>query len=66
MAQQKTKSGQKTLGSDCFEFSEIDPFNPQNHVEGQISFSKDRRYGALQIKKIRGRRHPKSRTPRHR
>ena len=26
--------------------------NPQNHIEGQISFSKDRHYGALQIKKI--------------
>ncbi len=54
MNQRKIKRGQQALDSNCFEFSEIDPFNPQNHVEGQISFSKDRRYGALQIKKING------------
>ena len=51
MAQQKTKKAQQTLDSDYAEFSETDPFNPQNHVEGQISFSKDRRYGALTDKK---------------
>ena len=54
MNQQKTKSGQQTLDSDYSEFSKTDPFNPQNHLEGQISYSKDRRYGALQIKKING------------
>ena len=36
------------------EFSEIDPFNPQNHVEGQVNFNKDKLYGSLQIKKING------------
>ena len=51
---QKIKSGQQTLDSDYSEFSVTDPFNPQNHVEGQISFSRDRRYGALQIKRING------------
>ena len=54
MNQQKIKSGQQTLDSDYSEFSKTDPFNLQNHIEGQISFSKDRRYGALQIKKING------------
>ena len=54
MNQQKIKSGQQTLDSDYSEFSKTDPFNPQNHLEGQISFSKGRRYGALQIKKING------------
>ena len=54
MDQQKIKKAQQTLDSDCSEFSATDPFNPQNHVEGQISFSRDRRYGALQIKKING------------
>ena len=54
MDPQKIKKGQQTLDSDCSEFSATDPFNPQNHVEGQISFSRDRRYGALLIKKING------------
>ncbi len=54
MDPQKIKNAQQVLDSDYAEFSEIDPFNPQNHVEGQISFSKDRRYGALQTKKING------------
>ena len=52
MDPQKIKKAQQTLDSDYAEFSSTDPFNLQNHVEGQISFSKDRRYGALQIKKI--------------
>ena len=54
MDPQKIQNGQQTLDSDCSEFRETDPFNPQNHVEGQISFSRDRRYGALRIKKING------------
>ena len=54
MDQEKTKKTQQTLDSDYAEFSATDPFNPQNHVEGQISFSRDGRYGALQIKKING------------
>ena len=54
MDQEKIKNGQQILDSDCSEFRATDPFNPQNHVEGQISFSRDRRYGALQIKKING------------
>ncbi len=54
MNQHKIKDMQQTLDSDYSEFSKTDPFNPQNHLEGQISFSKDRRYGALQIKKING------------
>ena len=36
------------------EFSAKDPFNPQNHVEGQVSFSRDTRYGSLKIQKING------------
>lgn len=52
--QQKIESGQQVLESDYTEFSETDPFNPQNHIEGQISFSRDKRYGALKIKKING------------
>ena len=54
MDQQKIKKAQQTLDSDYSEFSATDPFNPQNHVEGQISFSRDRRYGALLIRKING------------
>ena len=54
MDPQKIQKAQQTLDSDCSEFRETDPFNPQNHVEGQISFSRDRRYGALQIKRING------------
>ena len=54
MDQQKIKKVQQALDSDCSEFSTTDPFNPQNHVEGQISFSRDKHYGALQIKKING------------
>lgn len=54
MAQYKIKRGQQVLDSDCFAFSATDPFNPQNHVEGQISFSRDTRYGSLKIEKING------------
>ena len=54
MDQQKIKKAQQTLDSDCSEFSATDPFNPQNYVEGQISFSRDRRYGAMLIRKISG------------
>ncbi len=54
MDPQKIQNRQQTLDSDCSEFRATDPFNPQNHVEGQISFSRDRRYGSLQIKKING------------
>ncbi len=54
MDQQKIKKAQQALDSDCSEFSATDPFNPQNHVEGQISFSRDRRYGAMLIRKING------------
>ncbi len=54
MAQHKIKRGQQILDSDCFAFSAIDPFNPRNHVEGQISFSRDKFYGSLKIKKING------------
>ena len=54
MDPQKIQNRQQTLGSDCSEFRATDPFNPQNHVEGQISFSRDRRYGSLEIKKING------------
>ena len=42
------------MGSDCFAFRATDPFNPQNYVEGQISSSRDTRYGSLKIKKING------------
>ena len=52
MTQYKIKRGQQVLDSDYSEFRATDPFNPQNHVEGQISFSRDRRYGSLKIKKI--------------
>ena len=52
MDPQKIKKAQQTLDADYAEFRATDPFNPQNHVEGHISFSKDKRYGALQIKKI--------------
>ena len=54
MHQQKMKKGQQVLDSDCFKFSAIDPFNSKNHVEGQISFSRDTRYGSLKIEKING------------
>lgn len=54
MNHQKIKGGQQVLDSAYAEFSGTDPFNPQNHVEGQISFSRDKRYGALQIKNING------------
>ncbi len=54
MAQQKIKRGQQVLNSDYAEFSAIDPFNPRNHVEGQISFSRDKFYGSLKIKNING------------
>ena len=54
MDPQKIKKAQQTLDSDSFEFSATDPFNLQNHVEGQISSSRDTRYGSLKIKKING------------
>lgn len=53
MDQQKLKKGQRALDSDYSEFRAIDPFNPQNHVEGQVSFSRAC-YGSLKIKKING------------
>ena len=53
MEQKRIKRGQQVLDSDYSEFSATDPFNPQNHVEGQISFNKAR-YGSLKIKKING------------
>ena len=53
MDQRKIKRGQQGLDSDYSEFRAIDPFNPQNHVEGQVSFNKTR-YGSLKIKKING------------
>ena len=54
MDQEKIKRGQQVLDSDYFEFRATDPFNPKNHVEGQVSFSKDTGYGSLKIKKING------------
>ena len=54
MAQQRIKRGQQVLDSDYSEFRVIDPFNSKNHVEGQVSFSKDTGYGSLKIKKING------------
>ena len=54
MGQRKMKKGQQVLDSDYSEFSATDPFNPQNHVEGQVSFSRDRHYGSLKIKKVNG------------
>lgn len=51
MEQEKIKSGQQVLDSDYAEFSATDPFNPQNRVEGQISFNRAC-YGSLKIKKI--------------
>ena len=53
MEQQKIKNGQQVLDSDYSEFSATDPFNPQNRVEGQISFNRAC-YGSLKIKKING------------
>jgi hypothetical protein len=40
------------FGKDYNEFSEIDPFNPQNKVEGFISRKSNQFYGALIITKI--------------
>ena len=54
MAQQEIKRGQQIFDSDYAEFSAIDPFNPRNHVEGQISYSRDKSYGSLKIEKING------------
>ena len=54
MDQQRIKTGLQVLDSDYSEFSTTDPFNPQNYVEGQISFSRNTRYGSLKIKKING------------
>ena len=54
MGPRKMKRGQQVLDSDYSEFSATDPFNPQNHVEGQVSFSRDRHYGSLKIKKVNG------------
>ena len=54
MDQQKVKRGRQILDSDSFAFSATDPFNPQNHVEGQVTSSRDTRYGSLKIKKING------------
>ena len=52
MNQHKIIRRQQVLDSDRFEFSATDPFNLQNHVEGQISFNRDTRYGSLKIEKI--------------
>ena len=52
MNQHKIRRRQQVLDSDRFEFSATDPFNLQNHVEGQISFNRDTRYGSLKIEKI--------------
>ena len=54
MDQQKVKRGRQILDSDSFAFSATDPFNPQNHIEGQVTSSRDTRYGSLKIKKING------------
>ena len=54
MDQQKIKRGQQVLDSDYSEFSATDPFNPKNHIEGQVNFSRDKCYGSLKIKKING------------
>ena len=54
MHQQKTGEAQQPSNSDYSEFRATDPFNPKNHLEGQIRFSKDKHYGSLQIKKING------------
>ena len=54
MDEQRIKKAQHVLDSDYSEFSATDPFNPHNHVEGQISFSRDKYYGSLKIKKING------------
>ena len=45
---------QQALNSNYSKFSTMDPFNPQNHVEGQISLNQGTGYGALKIKKING------------
>ena len=50
----KEKNGQQVLNPDFFEFSATDPFNLQNHVEGQVSLNRGTRYGSLKIKNING------------
>ena len=45
---------QQALNSNYSEFSAMDPFNPQNHVEGQISLNQGTGYGSLKIKRING------------
>ena len=46
--------GVELLGSDCKSFTEEDPFNTQNVVEGLIGTTNDHRYGALLITSING------------
>ena len=48
------KKDPQVLDSDYSEFSATDPFNPNNHVEGQISFRKDKYYSSVKIYKIKG------------
>ena len=52
MDQQKTEKDHHVFDSDYSEFSATDPFNPKNHVEGKISFRKDKYYGSVKINKI--------------
>lgn len=35
-------------------FNDVDPFNPQNRVEGYLCYEPDRRYGTLYITKVNG------------
>lgn len=42
------------LGSNCRPFTEADPFNPKNMVEGLIGTHNDHRYGALWITSVNG------------
>jgi len=42
------------FGKDYSEFSEVDPFNPQNEVSGYISRKPTELYGALIITKVNG------------
>ncbi len=42
------------FGNDYSEFTEIDPFNPQNEVFGYISRKSTEYYGALIITKVNG------------
>lgn len=48
------EKGIEILGKGCKYFYEVDPFNPQNTVEGLIGVKNDHRYGALYITSING------------